>query len=74
VSTPRIRSELRATPAEEQGIKYFDVNDPRSGAKMRMYDFEWLIAQRMDGARPFDEIAAWARAEHGVPPVSPYPA
>ena len=67
-TTPRIRPELQATPAEDQGIKYFDVNDPKSGHKMRLYDFEWLVAQRMDGARAFDEVAAWAKERLGIHP------
>jgi hypothetical protein len=68
MSTPRIRTDLKATPAEEGGIKYFDVSDPKSGARMRMYDFEWLIAERMDGRRPFDEVASWARERLGIAP------
>jgi RND family efflux transporter MFP subunit len=66
--TPRLRNDLQAVPLEEQGIKYFDVSDPRSGARMRMYDFEWLIASRMDGARPYDEVATWARERLGIQP------
>ena len=68
VNTPRIRNDLKATPAEEQGIKYFDVSDPRSGMRMRMYDFEWLIAERMNGARALDEVASWAREALGLNP------
>src|SRR6476619_7631321 len=67
-ATPRLRGDLRATPLEEEGIRYFDVNDPRSGHSMRMYDFEWLFAQRMDGARHFDELADWARERLGLAP------
>ncbi len=68
MNTPRIRNDLKVTPAEEQGIKYFDVSDPRSGSRMRMYDFEWLIAERMDGQRPFDEVAKWASESLGLNP------
>jgi membrane fusion protein, multidrug efflux system len=68
VNTPRIRNDLKVTPAEEQGIKYFDVSDPRSGQRMRMYDFEWLIAERMNGERQFDEVANWARDTLGLNP------
>src|SRR3954471_169532 len=68
MSTPRIRSDLQATPTEEGGIKYFDVSDPRSGARMRLYDFEWLIAERMDGRRGYDEVASWARERLGIAP------
>jgi RND family efflux transporter MFP subunit len=67
-TTPRIRPELQATPTEDQGIKYFDVSDPKSGHKMRLYDFEWLVAQRMDGARAFDEVATWAKERLGIHP------
>jgi hypothetical protein len=67
-STPRVRGDLQATPTEEGGIKYFDVADPKSGSRMRLYDFEWLIAERMDGRRPFDEVALWARERLGIAP------
>src|SRR6266567_442685 len=66
--TPRIRPDLKATPAEEQGVKYFDVADPRSGSKMRLYDFEWLIAEQLNGKRRFDEVAEYARQRLGIDP------
>src|SRR4051794_40323942 len=68
--TPRIRQDLQGTPAEEQGVKYFDISDPRSGSRMRMYDFEWLIAARMDGRRGYDEVAAWVQSELGLKPTA----
>jgi multidrug efflux pump subunit AcrA (membrane-fusion protein) len=67
-TTPRIRPELQANATEEQGIKYFDVSDPKSGHKMRLYDFEWLLAQRMDGSRNFDEVATFAKERLGISP------
>jgi len=61
VTTPRLRPELHATPSEDHGVRFFDVSDPRSGSKMRLYDFEWLIAAQMDGQRSLDDIASWAK-------------
>ncbi len=61
MTTPRLRPELRAIPVEEDGIKFFDVSDPRSGGQMRLYDFEWLLASQMDGTKSLDEVASWAR-------------
>ena len=61
MTTPRLRPELQASPADDHGIKFFDVSDPRSGTKMRLYDFEWLLASQMDGKRPLSEISRWAR-------------
>jgi hypothetical protein len=69
VTTPRIRQDLQASPAEEQGIKFFDVHDPRSGSRMRMYDFEWLIAEQMNGSRRLDEVASFARERLGIQPT-----
>ncbi len=65
-TTPRIRSELQAQAAEAEGIRYFDVSDPKSGAKMRLYDFEWLIAERMDGASDFDDVVKWVKERLGL--------
>ena len=59
--TPKIRIELNATAVEADGITYFDVSDPKSGGRMRLYDFEWLVAAKMDGSRRFDEVANWAQ-------------
>jgi multidrug efflux pump subunit AcrA (membrane-fusion protein) len=33
-----------------------------------MYDFEWLIAERMDGSQTLSEVAAWASARFGFSP------
>ncbi len=64
-NTPRVRADLKVTAAEEDGAKCFDVVDPTSGLCVRIYELEWLIAQRMDGARSFDEIATWAQQRMG---------
>jgi len=68
MTTPKLRPDLKASPAEDQGIRYYDVSDPRSGSRMRLYDFEWLIAERMDGQTRFDEVASWAQQSLGLHP------
>ena len=63
-TTPRLRSDLRSEPVEDaQGVLYFDVSDPKSGGVLRLFDFEWLLAQKFDGQRGFDEIARVAEKE-----------
>lgn len=69
MTTLRIRKELKALAVEEAGIHYFDVSDPRSGSSMRLYDFEWLIAERIDGGASSDEVASWAHARFGFTPT-----
>ena len=64
-TTPRLRSDLRTEPVEDaQGVLYFDVSDPKSGGVLRLFDFEWLLAQKFDGQRGFDEVARLAAHEH----------
>ena len=66
-TTPRLRSDLRSEPVEDaQGVLYFDVSDPKSGGVLRLFDFEWLLAQKFDGQRGFDDIARLAEKELGL--------
>ncbi len=66
-TTPRLRSDLRTEPVEDaQGVLYFDVSDPKSGGVLRLFDFEWLLAQKFDGQRGFDEVARLAEKELGL--------
>jgi biotin carboxyl carrier protein len=69
-TTPKLRQELNATAVEADGIKYFDVSDPKSGGRMRLYDFEWLVAAKMDGSRRFDDVATWAQDALGIHPTA----
>ncbi len=69
-TTPRLRPELKATAAEEAGIAYFDVSDPRTGSSLRLYDFEWLIAQKLDGRATFGDLASWAGGCFGFAPTA----
>src|SRR5690349_11764918 len=64
--TPRIRIDLHATPVEDaDGVMYYDVSDPKSGNVLRLFDFEWILAQRLDGHHNFDELVRFTEAELG---------
>ena len=62
-TTPRVRNDLKSTPAQDAGVNYVDISDPRSGGSLRMYTFEWRIAERMDGRTSYADLATWARSE-----------
>lgn len=66
--SPRLRTDLEASPIEDGGLRFFDVHDPRSGSSMRLYEHEWLIARRMDGRASLDDLAAWAGQHVGFSP------
>lgn len=62
-TSPRIRRDLAATPVEADGARYVDVERPDNGLMMRMFEHEWELAQRMDGATTWDDLSAWARIQ-----------
>lgn len=67
--TPRLRQDLKVTPAQEAGVLYFDVRDPRTGAVLRLYDIEWWVAERFDGVSTYDDLSRWAEGALGYAPT-----
>ena len=59
-TTLKLRADLQsAEVVDADGVLYYDVTDPRTGGVLRLFDYEWLIAQKLDGQRGFDELARW---------------
>ncbi|MCS6915809.1 MAG: efflux RND transporter periplasmic adaptor subunit [Myxococcales bacterium] len=66
-AAPRLRQDLQVTTFQDSdGVLYYDVSDPRTGGSLRLYDFEWLVAERLDGHRSFQELAEWAGEHLGL--------
>ncbi len=61
--SPRFRRDLTANPVEADGVVYVEVTDRRSGQTFRFYDFEYTVAQALDG-RPLEIVADDLRAHH----------
>jgi multidrug efflux pump subunit AcrA (membrane-fusion protein) len=65
-TSTRLRGDLQAAPVEDtDGVLYYDVSDPKTGNTLRLFDFEWLLAQRLDGQHNFDELARWTESQLG---------
>ena len=63
-TTPKLRSDLLFSAVEDaQGVLYVEVSDPKSGGVLRLFDFEWFLAQKFDGKRGFDEVCQNAGSE-----------
>lgn len=63
---PRLRGDLKATPVEDNdGVLYYDISDPKTGGSLRLFDFEWLLAQRLDGQQNYVELARWTEEQLG---------
>lgn len=68
---PRLRGDLKATPIEDSdGVLYYDINDPKTGGTLRLFDFEWLLAQRLDGQQNYAELARWTEEQFGFSTTS----
>lgn len=65
-TTPMLRADLSATTVEDaDGVLYYDVRDPKSGAVLRLFDFEWELAQRLDGKQPYEELIRFTQESFG---------
>ena len=62
---PRIRADLTIATAEEEGVTYVEVADPLTGISFRFYDFEFALAQQLNG-QPISDVIHWAHATYGV--------
>ena len=62
---PRLRDDLVATIIEEDGVTCVEVTDPSSSASFRFYDFEYALAQELNG-QPLEAVVAWASRTYGV--------
>jgi len=62
---PRFRADLLTTTAENEGVTYVEVRDPGTGSTFQFYDFEYALAQQLDG-RPLDVVLQWAAETYGV--------
>ena len=53
---PRFRRDLTAAEVQADGVLYIEVTDTRSGKSFRFYDFEYAVAQKLDG-RTLEQVA-----------------
>src|SRR6266404_3974208 len=64
--SPRFRMDLNAVATETDGVATVEVTDLQTGTSFTFYEFEYALAQQMNG-QPIDEIVAWAVANYDTP-------
>jgi hypothetical protein len=63
---PLFRHDLVSQPIDEQGQRFVDVSDPKTGNTFRFYEVEYAVACAMDGERDVAGIISWAKEELGL--------
>jgi hypothetical protein len=64
-ATPRFRQDLVAETVDVEGVACVDVRDPVTGGSFRFYDYEYAMAQQLNG-QPADAVVSWASAAYGM--------
>lgn len=61
---PQFRKELTCSREEQQGVVFFRVDDPQTETSFRLYEIEYLIAQKLDGERSLADVVRAVKDEH----------
>ena len=62
LSFPTLRSDLQVAPfSDDQGALFFDVLVPSSPKALRLYDVEWILAERLSTCQNPNEVRALAK-------------
>ena len=62
---PRLRRDLVSTILQEDGVRCFDVHDPKRRSSFRLFDYEYSVALAFDG-RPLAKVIPWVRLSTGL--------
>ncbi len=67
---PELRKDLRSLKVQDSmGVVYYDVYDPKSLATLRLYDFEWHLAEKLNEPKTMPEMIASAKEVLGFEPT-----
>src|SRR5947207_10067176 len=61
---PRFRNDLQAAREEQQGVVFYRIDDPKTQTSFRLYEIEYLIAQKLDGKRTLEQVIGAVKEEY----------
>ncbi len=61
---PAFRTDLTASREEQQGVVFYRIDDPKTQTSFRLYEIEYLIAQKLDGKREIAQVIQAVKDEH----------
>ncbi|MEK7705661.1 MAG: hypothetical protein AAB426_11930, partial [Myxococcota bacterium] len=53
---PAFRSDLVCSREEQQGVVFYRIDDPKTQTSFRLYEIEYLIAQKLDGTQSLTAV------------------
>ncbi len=61
---PTFRSDLTCSREEQQGVVFYRIDDPKSQTSFRLYEIEYLIAQKLDGRRSLHDVISAVKEDY----------
>jgi HlyD family secretion protein len=61
---PRFRTDLTCSREEQQGVVFYRIDDPETRTSFRLYEIEYLIAQKLDGTRAITDVIHAVKDEY----------
>lgn len=61
---PTFRQDLTCTRDDQDGVVYYQVEDPKAQASFRLYEIEYRIACALDGKRSLQEVAETIKRDY----------
>ena len=61
---PTFRTDLTCSREEQQGVVFYRIDDPETKTSFRLYEIEYLIAQKLNGERGLPEVIEAVKAEY----------
>src|SRR6476659_9910305 len=67
---PTFRTDLTCSREEQQGVVFYRIDDPRTKTSFRLYEIEYLIAQKLTGQRTLEQADGAVTAPGAPVPMS----
>ena len=61
---PTFRTDLTCSREEQQGVVFFRIDDAATNTTFRLYEIEYLIAQKLDGQRSLQQVIDAVKMEY----------
>lgn len=61
---PTFRTDLTCSREEQQGVVFYRIDDPETRTSFRLYEIEYLIAQKLNGQRTVSDVIDGVKTDY----------